>query len=174
MVRCQMAPSHYLNQCWLTSEITWHSFQDKVYLNTFSKLCLNFTHSKLQSHLPGDNELTARQHWSCLACKCNTSCSPRTCYRHYHNTACHGSYGHLCLSRLKPDHNGRAIRDDWWFDQVSYGAFGEGEKKSRWQSINTYMTRYSCPQIEFWGRRKNDGEKALTLTPKGTYVIKLK
>ena len=29
------APSHYLNQCWLTlNEILWHSFEDTIYFNT--------------------------------------------------------------------------------------------------------------------------------------------
>ena len=32
---CRMAPSHYLNQCWLTiSKILWHSFQGDICLNT--------------------------------------------------------------------------------------------------------------------------------------------
>ena len=35
MACCQRAPSHYLNQRWLTiNEIFWHSFQVNFYLNT--------------------------------------------------------------------------------------------------------------------------------------------
>ena len=35
MAGCLTAPSHYLNQCWLTiNEILWHSFQGNIYLNT--------------------------------------------------------------------------------------------------------------------------------------------
>ena len=35
MAYCLIAPSHYLNQCWLTiKEILWHPFHGNVYLNT--------------------------------------------------------------------------------------------------------------------------------------------
>ena len=35
MACCLTAPSHYLNQCWLTMKKNlWHSFESKVYLNT--------------------------------------------------------------------------------------------------------------------------------------------
>ena len=59
MASCLMAPSHYLDQCWLT--ILWLSFQGNVYLNTQDinpKLCLKMTYMKSQPPLPGDNELS--------------------------------------------------------------------------------------------------------------------
>ena len=64
MACCLMAPSHYLNQCWLKiNEILQHPFQGNVYLNTQNinpQVVLEFAHLKSQPRLPGNNELT---HW---------------------------------------------------------------------------------------------------------------
>ena len=43
MAWCLMAPSHYLNQNWLTTNrILWHSYQGNIYSRYHPKLCLKF------------------------------------------------------------------------------------------------------------------------------------
>ena len=50
MACCMMAPSHYLNQCWLIiSEVKCHSSEGKI--------SLKITNSKFYSNIPGANEL---------------------------------------------------------------------------------------------------------------------
>ena len=50
-----MAPSHYLNQCWLIiSEVQW---QSPVCNLTIGKISLKFTYQKCNSNLLGDNGL---------------------------------------------------------------------------------------------------------------------
>ena len=48
MACCLMAPSHYLNQCWLPSDI---------HIRAISKICLKITYLKFHSNFPGANEL---------------------------------------------------------------------------------------------------------------------
>ena len=61
MACCLMAPSHYLNQCWLIiSKALWHSSEgnftgDDSAINT--KICLKITNLKLNQKLLGANEL---------------------------------------------------------------------------------------------------------------------
>ena len=65
-----LAPSHYLNQCWLTIKETLnagiHSGVMFTWLLKISipKLCLNFTHLKPQRHLSGTNELIRKSTWT--------------------------------------------------------------------------------------------------------------
>ena len=70
MACCLSAPSHYLNQCWLTIKETLnagiHSGVMFTWLLKISipKLCLNFTHLKPQPHLSGTNELIRKSTWT--------------------------------------------------------------------------------------------------------------
>ena len=62
MACCLMAPSHYLNQCWLIiSEILWHAFQtaisQQMLMNLVCNMSLEITLLKLLKHLPEANEL---------------------------------------------------------------------------------------------------------------------
>ena len=63
MAWCLMAPSHYLNQCWLTiNKILWRSFQGDIYQNEYVNLEKSRSQSsccvwnlKSQPSLSGDN-----------------------------------------------------------------------------------------------------------------------
>ena len=68
MACCLMAPSHYLNQCWLISEVEWHSSSQEIPQSIIEiiwkikdlKFHSNFPGAnelRLQLHLPGNNEL---------------------------------------------------------------------------------------------------------------------
>ena len=64
-VCCLMAPSHYLNQCWLfISELHWHSRQDNFTTDTqpsstsSTKVSSKMTFLKFHSNLPGANSLS--------------------------------------------------------------------------------------------------------------------
>ena len=58
MAWCLMAPSHYLNQCWLIiSEVLWQSPQWKMLNISILHMSLKITHWILEQHLPGANEL---------------------------------------------------------------------------------------------------------------------
>ena len=61
MARCLMAPSHYLNQCWLIISKFWqHSFEGNFTGNAQTIYLwyeLKITNSRLQMPLPGANEL---------------------------------------------------------------------------------------------------------------------
>ena len=64
MACCLTAPSHYLNQCWLIiSEALWHSPVDHFTGNAQDILDtrLKITNLRLQTHLPGANELTLKK-----------------------------------------------------------------------------------------------------------------
>ena len=79
MACCQMAPSHYLNQCWLIiSEVLWHSPEvnstgsaQYIYLSLtwVWKLLINYLW--LQLYLPGANELIPlhQQGWIIPLCE---------------------------------------------------------------------------------------------------------
>ena len=57
---CLMAPSHYLNQCWLIIKgVLWHSPASisQVLMNLIHNKCLEITLSDVQVQLPGSNEL---------------------------------------------------------------------------------------------------------------------
>ena len=59
MVCCLMAPSHYLNQCWLTiNEVLWHSIEGN-FIWKYIKQCivLGNSHLKLPLYFPVTNEL---------------------------------------------------------------------------------------------------------------------
>ena len=65
MASCLMAPSHYLNQCWLIiNKVPWHNWHShengftKVFKIAISKMSLKITLSKLLPHFPGVNGLT--------------------------------------------------------------------------------------------------------------------
>ena len=62
-----MAPSHYLNQCWLIiSKVHWHSSEGNFAKDTSAtnhKNQLEITFLKLLSNLPGANELMNHMHW---------------------------------------------------------------------------------------------------------------
>ena len=58
MACCLMAPSHYLNQCWLViHDVLWHWHDSNFLGNTTSKWVWKYTSLKLLLHLPGANEL---------------------------------------------------------------------------------------------------------------------
>ena len=65
MACCLMAPSHYLNQCWLIiDKVQWHSgdgnfTKDTSITNLFK---IEITDLKFPSNLPGANELTSYVH----------------------------------------------------------------------------------------------------------------
>ena len=62
MACCLMAPSHYLNQCWLLIiDVLWHSSESKFTARAQATILHNELQSyvlKLLSYLPGINELT--------------------------------------------------------------------------------------------------------------------
>ena len=64
MACCLMAPSHYLNQCWLIFILVpWHSSEDIIIKDLripINKKRLKIAHLKLNPDLPGANELMAR------------------------------------------------------------------------------------------------------------------
>ena len=56
MACCLMAPSHYLNQCWLViTKVLWHSFDDCF--STDALAIIEIDYLKFYSDLPGANEL---------------------------------------------------------------------------------------------------------------------
>ena len=59
MACCLMAPSHYLNQCWLIiSKVLWLSWEGNFTRDaSITKVCLKITCLKLHSNFPGANEL---------------------------------------------------------------------------------------------------------------------
>ena len=61
MACCLMAPSQYLNQCWLIiSDVQWHSYEDNFTRDaspSITKICLKITYLKYHSNFPGANEL---------------------------------------------------------------------------------------------------------------------
>ena len=61
MTCCLMAPSHYLNQCWLIiSKVLWHSSEGNFIRDAsapFTKVSLKITFLELNWNLPGVNEL---------------------------------------------------------------------------------------------------------------------
>ena len=60
MACCLMAPSNYLNQCWLIIKgILWHSSESNLTrtVNLIHDIYLEITHSKSLPYLPGANEL---------------------------------------------------------------------------------------------------------------------
>ena len=88
MACCLMAPSHYMNQCWITiNQVLWHSFQSnrwfKIWILKVSipNFCLTFSHLKSQPHLPGANKRLSkhsRSRWfetpsHSLWCHCNVT-----------------------------------------------------------------------------------------------------
>ena len=58
---CLTAPSHYLNQCWLTiSEVLWHNLSaisHEMLKTSTLDVSLKITNLRLHLHLPGTNEL---------------------------------------------------------------------------------------------------------------------
>ena len=63
MACCLMAPSHYLNQCWLIiSEIQWfRAILQEMPQPTITKICLKIAYLKCHSNFPGTNELMTSQ-----------------------------------------------------------------------------------------------------------------
>ena len=61
MACCLMAPSHYLNQCWLIiSKVQWHSSEcnfKEIPQPSVPEISLKITYLKFCSNLPGANEL---------------------------------------------------------------------------------------------------------------------
>ena len=58
MACCLTAPSHYLNQCWLISEVMWRSCEDNFTRDkSLTKISLKITSLKFFPNLPGPNEL---------------------------------------------------------------------------------------------------------------------
>ena len=64
MACCLMAPSHYLNQCWLViSEVQWgndiniRAISQEMPQPSVTKICLKITCLKFHSNFPGANEL---------------------------------------------------------------------------------------------------------------------
>ena len=62
MACCLMAPTHYLNQCWLTmNKVLWHSYEGIIIRrseDTNHKTRLKFAFLRSQPHLLGINELS--------------------------------------------------------------------------------------------------------------------
>ena len=58
MACCLTAPSHYLYQCWLISDILWFSHEGNFTVKIISvfRIWCKIAHLKLLPHLPGDNE----------------------------------------------------------------------------------------------------------------------
>ena len=65
MACCQMAPSHYLNQCWLIiTEVQWYWSDDRLQeipQPSMIKISMKITCIKFDSNLPGDSELNASE-----------------------------------------------------------------------------------------------------------------
>ena len=63
MAWCRQAPSHYLNQCCLSSvrssDIQWKAISLKVVQSLITKIGLKITYLKFHSNLKGANELRA-------------------------------------------------------------------------------------------------------------------
>ena len=77
---CLMAPSHYMNQCWLSSKvfcsIHLRAVSEEVLVNLICNLCWNITLLKLLPHFPGLDELimeSVHLGWNFLALK-ETQC----------------------------------------------------------------------------------------------------
>ena len=65
MTWCLLAPSHYLNQCWLIiSDVPWQSpeanFIRDIIPPSIYKITLSITYPKFHSNLPGANELNSK------------------------------------------------------------------------------------------------------------------
>ena len=68
MACCLMAPSHYLNQCWLfVNEVLWHS-PESNFRASAETTSLKIILLKLEPHLPGANELIVA--WAILSELC--------------------------------------------------------------------------------------------------------
>ena len=66
MACCLMAPSHYLNQCWLiikSSDIHIRAISQEMPQPTITKIRLKITYLKFHSNFPGANELKSRCPW---------------------------------------------------------------------------------------------------------------
>ena len=62
MACCLMAPSHYLNQCWLIiRKLQWHSFLQEKPPSSVTEISLKITYLKFCSNHPGTNELNPIQ-----------------------------------------------------------------------------------------------------------------
>ena len=62
MACCLMAPSHYLNQCWLIiRKLQWHSFLQEKPQSSVTEISLKITYLKFCSNHPGTNELNPIQ-----------------------------------------------------------------------------------------------------------------
>ena len=73
MACCLMAPSHYLNQCWLIiSEVIWLTPEENFTGNGQNIYILKITFLRLQPYLPGTNELIIKKFYviSCYAGPC--------------------------------------------------------------------------------------------------------
>ena len=74
VVTCLMAPSHYLNQCWLIIQgVLWHSLESYLTssaMNLIRNMCAEITFLKLLPHLVGVNELTAVEAWTNIVSIC--------------------------------------------------------------------------------------------------------
>ena len=73
MACCLMAPSHYLNQCWLIiSEVIWLTPEGNFTGNGQNIYILRITFLRLQPYLPGTNELIIKKFYviSCYAGPC--------------------------------------------------------------------------------------------------------
>ena len=65
MACCLMAPSHYLNQCWLIYErslFTWEISQE-LFMNSICNICLKISPAKLLPRRPGASELIKTTFW---------------------------------------------------------------------------------------------------------------
>ena len=61
MACCLTAPSHYLNQCWLISNVEWHSSEgssQEIPQSSITEIIWKIKDQKFHSNFPGANELT--------------------------------------------------------------------------------------------------------------------
>ena len=77
MACCLMAPSHYLNHCWLIfSKVQWHPSESNFTRDTSAishfKISWKIIYLKFCSNLPGANELS--KHYGCITLVWHQGC----------------------------------------------------------------------------------------------------
>ena len=98
MAWCLMAPSHYMNQCWLfISEVLWHSPESTFIVSAHMKI-LNIKLLHLLPHLPGTSKLIKVQY----------SLKSQTCFHQ-------SSFGHWWFEIMfrRPE---TIFQAAWWDD----------------------------------------------------------
>ena len=107
MACCLTAPSHYLNQCWLSiRKVQWYSYEDNFRsdISPITEISLKIIHTKFHWNLPGANELksiptkpqqnTTKQKTNCVPISWDVLC---TQYASRPPTAKKGPPWHVCL-----------------------------------------------------------------------------